>query len=571
LNSSLENSLKPVFQTSPSNDRVFVAFVSPICACFLIVTFSSKILRNQSWKVCLKPQDQMNEKKLSTKKGTPVVSDPQDVTSVVTSTVTQETGTEAKTDSKKKSPPMKFRSTRINHGLSESDAEAKSRARSSFYSSSSIRFEITKLEAEKKVHPRAGPSALASSRGLSTSWGPRQREASTTPTNNINYDTEKEIESPPIRDNFSGLQQEEIPPKKPGKPFRSGMTGSRNLDELIAYKTGIPLDQSDEDEASSEELGSNDVAAESVARLHYKLRQPGSMSLRKNRQYTSSASFFRSGMTSAGNLEELIAYKTGIPLNDLENNETGSERSPSPVDGITQTRNELTKPEPMHLHSSSVPRSTILLSQPGITDNRDLDQLIAYKTGIPLDPDPEENMETPAVVGVQTNPPKPASFPSESNKSNAKIELNGNDPRLQRKMGNTPRPTSTSGNPSLLDIECKIEGDDLITAEEIEEQTENAFIPSAVEYDPEAKPPLYKNRRFRLYGALTLGLLVVVIVGTIGILVKNQEESSDNRQSTIPPESEDESLSIRAQLELIVGKEQLSDKSSAHYRAMKCK
>uniref|UniRef100_A0A7S1VI90 L domain-like protein n=1 Tax=Grammatophora oceanica TaxID=210454 RepID=A0A7S1VI90_9STRA len=55
----------------------------------------------------------------------------------------------------------------------------------------------------------------------------------------------------------------------------------------------------------------------------------------------------------------------------------------------------------------------------------------------------------------------------------------------------------------------------LAVAVAIEEEETDVFLPAAVEYDPDAKPPLHKNRRFRLYTIAISLLLIVVIVGAI--------------------------------------------------------
>jgi hypothetical protein len=107
----------------------------------------------------------------------------------------------------------------------------------------------------------------------------------------------------------------------------------------------------------------------------------------------------------------------------------------------------------------------------------------------------------------------------------------------------------------------------LAVAIAVSDADEEAFIPAAVEYDPDAKPPIYKNRRFRLYGALGFAVLLVLISGLVVGLLKS---GGDNKEQapTIAPTSSREALGIREVLEHVVGSEKLDDPHSPHKRAM---
>jgi len=101
-----------------------------------------------------------------------------------------------------------------------------------------------------------------------------------------------------------------------------------------------------------------------------------------------------------------------------------------------------------------------------------------------------------------------------------------------------------------------------------EDENENVFIPSAVEYDPDAKPPVYKNQRFRVYGLLICTLLIIIAACTIGVLtiLENNEIESD----WIPTESPTCircTMDFIEQLELEVGSEKLQDPTSPEYMA----
>jgi hypothetical protein len=101
-----------------------------------------------------------------------------------------------------------------------------------------------------------------------------------------------------------------------------------------------------------------------------------------------------------------------------------------------------------------------------------------------------------------------------------------------------------------------------------EDESENVFIPSAVEYDPDAKPPVYKNQRFRVYGLLICTLLIIIAACTIGVLtiLENNEIEND----WIPTESPTCTrctMDFIEQLELEVGSEKLQDPTSSEYMA----
>ncbi|KAI2500689.1 hypothetical protein MHU86_13772 [Fragilaria crotonensis] len=62
--------------------------------------------------------------------------------------------------------------------------------------------------------------------------------------------------------------------------------------------------------------------------------------------------------------------------------------------------------------------------------------------------------------------------------------------------------------------------DNLAVAVAIEDGENERFLPAAIEYDPDSKPPLMKNRRFRLYIISGILLFVIVIVTVIlGVVV----------------------------------------------------
>jgi hypothetical protein len=98
------------------------------------------------------------------------------------------------------------------------------------------------------------------------------------------------------------------------------------------------------------------------------------------------------------------------------------------------------------------------------------------------------------------------------------------------------------------------ENENLPSAEEEE------YIPSAVEYDPDAKPQL--NCRFQLYACLAMAVILVGTVGTLaGILFGRSS-------GTPPPLPERATLGIREYIERLVGREPVSDETNPYRKAL---
>jgi hypothetical protein len=94
-------------------------------------------------------------------------------------------------------------------------------------------------------------------------------------------------------------------------------------------------------------------------------------------------------------------------------------------------------------------------------------------------------------------------------------------------------------------------GQGLAVAVAVTPEEEDAFIPAAIEYDPDSKPPLYKNRRFRLYGIVASIMLAVIVAGvSVGIVASG----SDNAP-TMAPTSYRSTLGIQDQIIAVVGED----------------
>jgi hypothetical protein len=98
-------------------------------------------------------------------------------------------------------------------------------------------------------------------------------------------------------------------------------------------------------------------------------------------------------------------------------------------------------------------------------------------------------------------------------------------------------------------------------------------IPTVIEYDPDARPPIYKNRRFRLYAGflgeiLLLALVAGIVLGFLSGSDKVVVLVDDGDTPSLAPSTYRESLGIQDQLELVVGSDKLNDPSTPHYQAM---
>ena len=102
----------------------------------------------------------------------------------------------------------------------------------------------------------------------------------------------------------------------------------------------------------------------------------------------------------------------------------------------------------------------------------------------------------------------------------------------------------------------------LAVAVAVDDDEDDGFIPAAIEYDPDAKPPIYKNRRFRFYSLLSCVLVTAVVV-SVSVVVPAKQDNSP----TAAPTSFRETIGIQEQLIDVVGAEKLSDPESPHARA----
>ena len=108
-------------------------------------------------------------------------------------------------------------------------------------------------------------------------------------------------------------------------------------------------------------------------------------------------------------------------------------------------------------------------------------------------------------------------------------------------------------------------GDSLAIAVAVAEDEDEAFIPAAIEFDPDSKPPIYKNRRFRFY--LIAATILLAAVGVGAALAVTTARNKLNSSPTAAPTTEREGLDIGQQISAVVGVAGLADPNSVLARA----
>lgn len=314
--------------------------------------------------------------------------------------------------------------------------------------------------------------------------------------------------------------------------------------ELEAQVTGKPRRASTDDSMGQTDLKSfeSDVAAKARA------RNPGQ---------SSSTPGARNELAQ---LESDVAAKNKARFPSLETSVGARHEIGS---GENAVRQKITEAHPDKQQAiRGAPTSITASSTHSI---RDLEERIAYKTGIPLDNAPVPGEET--VVQEQSNDSKTVGIsPAALDKLQAQLE-GVSIAALEHKLdGLQP----ASSGVALPDVEHGEDdgGDRLAVAIAVQEGDEDdGYIPAAVEYDPDAKPPMFRNRRFRLYSLLACTLIVVMIAGVVGLLTTKSEASPVDESAPVAAPTRVGSLGIEEQLELVVGAEVLNDPESAHFLA----
>jgi hypothetical protein len=99
------------------------------------------------------------------------------------------------------------------------------------------------------------------------------------------------------------------------------------------------------------------------------------------------------------------------------------------------------------------------------------------------------------------------------------------------------------------------------------EEEEDKYIPAAVEFDPDSKPPVYKNRRVRLFVCLACIVIVVIILAT-AVSVSFVNNSADLDENDISPPPYRETIGIKDQIARVIGNDLLDDTNSPYVEAL---
>jgi hypothetical protein len=102
--------------------------------------------------------------------------------------------------------------------------------------------------------------------------------------------------------------------------------------------------------------------------------------------------------------------------------------------------------------------------------------------------------------------------------------------------------------------------DGLAVAMAVDTTAEDEFIYAAVEYDPDSKPPLYKNRRFRVYSCIALVIILSVSVIVVVYITKSTKADEivnlnvdytppPSRSPTLAPTTNREASGIKEQIQ----------------------
>ncbi len=80
--------------------------------------------------------------------------------------------------------------------------------------------------------------------------------------------------------------------------------------------------------------------------------------------------------------------------------------------------------------------------------------------------------------------------------------------------------------------------DGLAVAMAVDAGAEDDYVYAAIEYDPDAKPPLHRNRRFRVYTCLAIVLVIAAVAVTVIYVTKGakgvDEQYTDINVNTLP-------------------------------------
>ena len=160
-------------------------------------------------------------------------------------------------------------------------------------------------------------------------------------------------------------------------------------------------------------------------------------------------------------------------------------------------------------------------------------------------------------ISVDPMSKKTDDYPDQGGDKVAFDEFNGGDPLAN------PHHGGSDLEYGVYDAAENPEG--LAVAVPVMEENDDVFIPSAVEYDPDAKPPMYRNRRFRLYAYMAALVLALLLVG-VGVGI---HFAKDDKYDPTKAFAHREKLGIREAVENVVGTENLEDETSPYSKALR--
>ena len=219
----------------------------------------------------------------------------------------------------------------------------------------------------------------------------------------------------------------------------------------------------------------------------------------------------------------------------------------------------------------------------GIQTVMELEERIAYKTGISIGDKtdkepvgPENQVHVRDVMPLNNAVALEDSMRNPNQKTNlghAISKLTGIPAESLGKVAGSKK--DANGVYVLDDSDLEDQVGRLAVAVAITEDDEGVFIPAAIQYDPDAKPSIVRNRRFRLYSLLACTVLLVAVISLAVLLTQRNKEAPQDAGMDSPVGDEaitegsdrPDAKGIIEQLERIVGKEVLADAEGPHFRA----
>ncbi|KAG7353273.1 RHS repeat-associated core domain containing protein [Nitzschia inconspicua] len=477
-------------------------------------------------------------------------------------------------------------------GTSMADLEAKQKARSSASKSGTLRVPpklrgSSSKDARRQASFRSGSNRQEES--AVTFIPPRKPSRSNSKVNDSVHSALKDLEKDILHTLPNNSPESVFSPKSVNGNMEISLNKIQTTEQDIIAKTRAKTGTADFKHPASATIDQmeKDVAMKSKARNNVSTETATRRvtTLEADKEAKDRARFKPSGTTVAKRLNQLEAdmatkqkakanpstSAVSKRLNQLEiDTEAKARARGSPSSVTSKALNQMEADVAAKAQARSEPKNISgSTKNPSVGGNvisslsKDQDDIIAYKTGIALSEQPDD---VRMVARPKGNPAEMISKGSHTHKEVCSLTKEGAVPQ--------DRQYSTGFQ---KDYHFKVDefSDDeedgrLAVAVAVKEyEDEDVFIPSAIEYDPDAKPPMYKNRRFRMYGILGCILLIILLACAIGILAI-QEKSNTTETLQIPtsaPTCERCSIGIEELLELEVGSEKLYDPSTSEFMA----